>query len=160
MRKTEHSNIQKTSNEHRQRCGWYCPTWIILTTFTSQVCHLIDLIIFTDRKRLREESELPKVTQWITCRNRSTTFISCISAHHSIQLFSYLACGFRNTGPVSLPANLSSTSYPLGIETSLKCTMLGSGGAVLLPAKGKFYVSEECFGCWLVGNDLQYLFSW
>lgn len=30
--------------------------------------------------------------------------------------------------------------------------MLGSGDAVLFPVKGKFYTSEGCFDCWLVGN--------
>ena len=58
-------------------------------------------------------------------------------------LLSYLACGFLNTGPISLPVDLSSiATHYCGTKTSLTCTMLGTGDAVLFPAKGEFYQSE------------------
>lgn len=70
-------------------------------------------------------------------------------------LLSYLACGFLNTTPISLPADLSSIATHLGgTKTSLKCRTLGTGYAVLFPAKGKsvIWVRVICLGWWLVGN--------
>lgn len=71
-------------------------------------------------------------------------------------LLSYLACGFLNTRPVSLPVDLSIIATHLGgTRTSLKYRILDTGDAVLFPGKGKsfIWVRMTCFGQWLAGDE-------
>lgn len=56
-------------------------------------------------------------------------------------LLSYLACGCLNTRLISLPVGLSSIATHLhATKTSLKCMMLGTGGAVFRPEKRKSFM--------------------
>lgn len=142
MYKRENSKDRKVSSESRQRWGWHCPTWI-LTTFTSWVYHLL----YREKKIERGK--------WSAQSNKGDHLQPLFPDSQLLILLKSLACGFLNTGPVSLPLDLGSIATHLrGTKTSLKSTMFGTGEAVLFPAKGKsfLWVRVIGFGWWLVGN--------